>query len=166
MAFEVSNTGYRQIDPTFLPGYPYEEKYHNIGQLQTPYQGKRMGKLGDYGPPQATRYYTPWNPTYPYVLDKDFQASEYLPGNGCCYGHPGYSPCYEAEYPSKYIPGDYFAPQVTLPKGHVQNPSHPESVSVRRENYGRDSSGDVTNRFRLATLGVPVASKMFYPFSE
>lgn len=120
MAFEVPKTGYQQIAPTFNPGYPYPEKYHNIGQLTTPYQGKKFGKGGDYGPPQRTKYYNVWNPTYPYVLDKDFRATSYLPTEGCCYQCPGYFPCKETQYPEKYIPERYFAPYISSPKGHAE----------------------------------------------
>ena len=119
MAFEVSKTGYQQMSPTFLTGYAYENKYHNIGQLQTPYQGKMFGQGGDYGPPQKTRYYTVYNPTYPYVLDKDFRAEEYLPTEGCCFGRPGYFPCQEAQYPTRFTPPDYFSPKVNFPRGHA-----------------------------------------------
>lgn len=119
MAFEVPKTGYQQIDPTFNPGYPYPEKYHNVGQLQTPYQGKSMGKLGDYGPVQSTVYYTPNNPNYPYVMDKDFRAVQYMPGRACSFNHPGYSPVYQSEYPEKFVPPNYFSPRLQHPSGQV-----------------------------------------------
>nr|QBK86522.1 MAG: hypothetical protein LCMAC102_03170 [Marseillevirus LCMAC102] len=119
MAFEVPKTGYQQIDPTFLPGYAYKAEYHNVGQLQTPYQGKFFGQNGDYAPPQRTRYYTVQNPTYPYVMDSDFRAEQYLPTEGRCYDHPGYFPCYETKYPEYFVPPNYFAPQIRHPAGHA-----------------------------------------------
>jgi hypothetical protein len=118
MAFESASTGYQQIEPTFAPGYPYENRYHNLGQLTTPYQGKRMGVGGDYAPPQRTRYYTSHNPTYPYVLDANFHAEEYLPTEkGCCFSRPGYFSCYNPSYPDVYVPSNYFAPQLQHPSG-------------------------------------------------
>ena len=118
MAFEVAKTGYQQISPTFNPGYPYEKRYHNVGQLMTPYQGKPFGTGGDYGPPQSTRYYTVENPNYPYVMDSQLHATQYIPGNGCCYPpNPSYSPCVETQYPDKYIPGNYFSPQIHVQSG-------------------------------------------------
>jgi len=120
MAFRVSKTGYQQIDPTFSPGYPYANNYHNVGQLTTPYEGKRFGSGGDYGPVQNTAYYNVWNPNYPYVLDKDFRANSYLPTEGQCFDRPGYSPCYENRYPDIYIPEAYFTPSsVHAPSGHA-----------------------------------------------
>lgn len=110
MAFQVSKKAYQQISPTLLPGYHYEALYHNLGQLQTPYEGKFLGQLGDYAPPQRTRYYTLSNPNYPYVLDKDFRKEEFLPTEGCCYKNPGYFPCYEPQYPDFFVPPNYFAP--------------------------------------------------------
>ena len=116
MAFEAARQGYRQISPTFLPGYPYPDRYHNLGQLQTPYEGKKFGQSGDYGPPQDTEYYNVWNPNYPYVLDKDFRASSFIPGNESCFpGQPGYSPCYNHQYPEEYIPGNYFEQKSVWP---------------------------------------------------
>lgn len=120
MAFEISKSGYEQIDPTFLPGYEYPNKYHNVGQLMTPYQGKKMSVLGDYAPPQATKYYSNNNRNYPYVLDRNFRASSYLPTEGCCFGHPGYCPCYEGQYPGKYIPSNYFNPKRRREFGHAK----------------------------------------------
>ena len=120
MAFEVSKTGYNQIDPLFAPGYnPEEGEYHNIGQLETPYQGKKYGSSGDYGPPQATTYYTDNNRNYPYVLDSNFRAESYLPTQRCCFKIPGYSPCYESKYPNSFIPSNYFSPKIKYPFGHA-----------------------------------------------
>lgn len=190
MAFEVSKTGYQQIDPSFGPGYPYPNKYHNVGQLQTPYQGKRFGQGGDYGPPQRTRYYTPQNPNYPYVLDKDFRAEEYLPTEGRCFDQPGYFPCYESKYPQSFTPPDYFSPRVNYPTGHVLPvdqygarmhsgmlmafapqdhpivpPSDPD-VPVR-ENYGSAQNDGVFDRRRLRVAHKSlVGSKDFYPFDH
>ncbi len=130
MAFEVSKTGYQQISYTFLPGYGQSVNYHNIGQLQTPYQGKMFNQGGDYAPPQRTRYYTDYNPTYPYVLDRDFRATQYLPDNGCCFERPGYSPCYNYEYPSSFTPPNYFSPKINFPTGHSK-PEHLYGSSLK-----------------------------------
>jgi len=114
MAFEVSRTAYQQMLPQTAYGYPYENKYHNMGQLQTPYQGRLGGVGGDYGVPQNTVYYTPKNPTYPYVLDKDFRATQYLPTEGCIPGFvcPGYFPAFEGEYPDVFVKPNYYSPSV------------------------------------------------------
>lgn len=116
----ISRTGYQQISPTFLPGYVYGNSYHNIGQLQTPYQGKKFGQGGDYAPPQRTDYYTVYNPNYPYVLDKDFRAEEYLPTEGCCFNRQGYFPCHTpGSHPFSFKPSDYFSPKTRIPRGHA-----------------------------------------------
>ena len=120
MAFEASNQTHQQIYPSFGTGYPYEAKYHNIGQLQTPYQGKFFGQGGDYGPPQSTRYYTVQNPTYPYPLDRDMRPARYNPTEESCYGHPGYSPCEEERYPNNFVPPNYFTPDTVWATGHAQ----------------------------------------------
>lgn len=120
MAFEVPKTGYQQIDPTFNPGRSYPNKYHNVGQLQTPYQGKPMGQVGDYGPVQSTVYYQPTNTNYPYVMDKDFRAVGYMPGNACSFNHPGYSPVYESSYPERFVPPNYFSPSLQHPSGKAK----------------------------------------------
>ena len=44
---------YRLSKQTFMPGYGLRnQNYHNVGQLRTPYIGKELGSLGDYGPPK------------------------------------------------------------------------------------------------------------------
>lgn len=63
------NKKYEQLSPTFMDGYSYPQRYVNLGQLSTPYIGKRYGIGGDYGPPQATMYYTDYNRNYPYPMD-------------------------------------------------------------------------------------------------
>jgi len=40
MAFETQKQSGFMIDPSFMEGYPYKNKYHNVGQLMTPYEGK------------------------------------------------------------------------------------------------------------------------------
>jgi len=98
MAFSTSRKGYQQIDPSINPGYPYERKYHNIGQLRTPYSGKPYGTGGDYGPVQSTRYYNPYNRSAETVLDRDFHPAEYLPGFGVgC-----------TQFGGGYVPENYF----------------------------------------------------------
>ena len=171
MAYEVSKTGYQQIDPTFGPGYPYENKYHNVGQLQTPYIGKKFGKGGDYGPPQATAYYNPWNPNYPYVLDKDFRAAQYLPSQGCCFDHPGYAPCYNAAYPDKYIPENYFVPKRYYPEGHAK-PLRGSNIRLHSGTVGAFDSNIIENYGapvdyrKLRSLRPYAGTKNFFPFTH
>lgn len=177
MAFETAKTGYIQIDPTFSPGYPYPNKYHNIGQLETPYEGKKFGVGGDYAPPQRTRYYTPQNPNYPYVLDANFRAEEYLPTEGCCFKRPGYFPCYEGQYPDRYVPPNYFAPQLRHPSGHVKpinensarmysgmGAAFDENVHpvMEREPYQNTKNYDY--RHLRAAFNPLEGTKHFYPF--
>ncbi len=107
MAFETQKQSGFMIDPSFMEGYPYKNKYHNVGQLMTPYEGKKMGVGGDYGPPQGTTYYSLENPVYPYPLDKDFNDSI------CLHSMVGH--CKIPKYPWTYIPGNYFAPQDNYP---------------------------------------------------
>ena len=193
MAFEAAKQGYRQIDPTFLPGYPYPDRYHNLGQLQTPYEGKRLGQSGDYAPPQDTEYYNVWNPNYPYVLDKDFRASSFIPGNDSCFpGQPGYSPCQETQYPEVYIPGNYFKQKTVWPtpvhapppvqygglpnpKGLEDRPFIKDLVRIEEydaaqdqsiERYGSSNPSSV-NYKNLATAGNSLKySKDFPPFDN
>jgi len=183
MAFEISKSGYSQIDPLFAQGFnPEQGKYHNIGQLQTPYQGKRFGSSGDYGPPQRTKYYTDYNRNYPYVLDANFNAREYLPGEGCCFRKVGYSPCYENKYPNIFIPPNYFSPQLQHPSGHARpiNDRADEYISKQqttRERYpGRSLSdsdklfrkGRNREDFRKLIVAYPEmkGGKNFYPFDN
>nr|QBK85674.1 MAG: hypothetical protein LCMAC101_02690 [Marseillevirus LCMAC101] len=107
MAFEVAKSTDIQIDPTFMQGYPYPAKYHNVGQLMTPYEGKKMGQGGDYASPQSTVYYTPDNPVYPYPLDRFFNSDIHPIQKSCC--------CTNSEYPWRYIPGNYFVPLARYP---------------------------------------------------
>ena len=180
MAFEISKTGYSQIEPLFAHGYnPEQGEYHNIGQLQTPYQGKKFNSAGDYGPPQATRYYTDYNRNYPYILDADFRASGYIPGQGCCFKKPGYSPCYEASYPEVFIPSNYFSPKLQYPFGHTppvnKYSSRPNSGTVKayiperksaRENYSAKvlEKGNF-DKLAMANNGLRNTNN-FYPFGK
>ena len=147
MAFDVKRSTGEIFDTTFMQGYPYPAKYHNMGQLMTPYEGKRMGQSGDYGPPQSTTYYTPDNSSYPYPLDKFSNNTMYLPGASCC--------CYNDQYPDGYIPGNYFGPAMdypdmkkvrtaqnfntfptgTRPNFHLREGTYPSDES-KREGYG------------------------------
>lgn len=111
---------------TFISGYkkPGRTLYHNIGQLQTPYIGKGW-KIGDYGPPQRTKYYRPDNRHYPYPLDRDLNPLEILPEGGpCCYprnSNTATRDCFERNYPKYYIPEEYFLPQkLASPYNYVQ----------------------------------------------
>lgn len=183
MAFEQSKTGYSQIDPTFAPGYnPNLHKYHNIGQLQTPYQGKPFGVGGDYGPVQKTRYYTDYNRNYPYVLDPDFRAASYLPTEGQCFKYPGYFPCYESKYPEVFVPPNYFSPDLQHPSGHAQPvnkySSRPNTGTVKaylpeRKNVkeGYSNSSEINQRpntFRKLMVSYPgiTGGKDFFPFGQ
>lgn len=173
MAFQVKKDGYIQIDPTFTPGYPYPAKYHNMGQLLTPYEGKKLGQNGDYAPPQDTLYYTPQNSTYPYPLDAYTKSTVYLPGAGSCYcnNHSHYYPCKNAQYPDYYVPGDYFAPDLeknnfgkvkvqpffnNYKTGHMPNFHLKEGVEKYSNNSSYySSSSDSMNRRRLPTTVGP-----------
>ncbi len=128
MAFEVSKKGYQQINPTINPGYPYEMKYHSIGQLQTPYVGKLFGQGGDYGPPQATVYYTQQNRNYPYVLDSEFRPTQYLPTEYPMFQYPGYFASYNPAYPDEWIVPNYFTPNPSHIGGHYVSPNGKQSL--------------------------------------
>jgi len=109
MAFQAASSGSQQIDPTFAEGKPYPAKYHNMGQLMTPYEGKKMGQGGDYGPPQSTTYYSLENPVYPYPLDEHMYSSMCLPK--MCYPE---NPL-DYNYHWTYVPGNYFLTQDNFP---------------------------------------------------
>ena len=99
---------HRQIYPSFMPGYPlqalpqtpYNQRYHNIGQLDSPYAGKKG--IGDYSWPQHTIYYTCNNDNYPYDLEprhtypkdcswctypRDFRHHPYYKFKSCFYSN-------------------------------------------------------------------------------
>lgn len=131
--FEVAKSGYAQIDPSINPGRPYDERYHNLGQLMTPYEGKGRGTVGDYGPPQATVYYTQNNRNYPYPLDSDSRPGVYIPMSGtCAFGRPGFFKTYEPDYPDVYVPENYFSPARRHPTGHTRNVFHSEDYDPSR----------------------------------
>ena len=170
MAFEVSNTGFSRIDPLFAEGFnTHKDEYHNIGMLTTPYQGKRFGSSGDYGPPQATKYYTDYNRNYPYVLDADFHPAQYLPTRGC-------SPCCESNYPD-FVPSNYFSPQIQYPFGHAKPInrylSRPNSGTVnayipKKKTIKEGYSGNKEMNFDklpVANHGLKNTNN-FYPFGE
>lgn len=126
MSGRIRRTEKLQMDPTFINGYPYERRYHNLGQLMTPYEGKPFGVVGDYGPVQTKPYYTPWQLSYPYVMDSQFRASSYIPTAGNCYGcgstgglsGSSYSPCYNPQYPDFFVAPNYFVSDPYMPSGH------------------------------------------------
>lgn len=91
---------YQYVTGDFTPRYI--PKYHNVGQLKTPYIGKHPGSGGDYGPPQQTRYYTNSNPVYPYPLDTTCNKNF-----GLNYNHTRH-----------FVPPDYFAPHTRYPSKH------------------------------------------------
>lgn len=104
-----------------------DRRYHNIGQLRTPYIGKTSNfksSQGDYGPPQRTVYYTPSNPVYPYPMMEDWASEQYLPGMGCVNGSPYKYPTYDYSVPSSaFVPPNYFSPKTKLPQGQYVPPS-------------------------------------------
>lgn len=84
----------------------FSTSYHNMGQRQTPYQGKPFGSGGDYGPRQTPEFYTFNNNNYPYPLDRIVRKMTYIPGETCMFGNPGYvQTLREATDPIGYIPG-------------------------------------------------------------
>jgi hypothetical protein len=101
--------------------------YHNIGQLRTPYFGKNSNfssNQGDYAPPQRTRYYTLEDPLAPYPMMERWQATQYLPTQGCAFGVPGQFPTVDDSVPdSGFVPPNYFSPSFTNPKGQFPHPS-------------------------------------------
>lgn len=170
MAYEVSKTGYSKIDPLFAPGYnPAEGKYHNVGMLTTPYQGKKFGSSGDYGPPQATKYYTDYNRNYPYVLDADFHPAQYIPTRGC-------SPCCKSDYPD-FVPTNSFSPQIQYPFGHAQPVNkyryRPNSGTVNaylperklvKEGFSQNEEKNF-DKLAIANYGLKNTNN-FYPFGK
>lgn len=133
MAFEIARKTVTQIEPNFSVGYPYETRYHNVGQLQAPYVGKIFGMGGDYGPPQATVYYTPNNRTYPYVLDKDFRPEQFIPEVTYTsplpnFQYPGYFWGYNPQYPDTFVPPNYFTPNPSRIGGHYVSPLGKQSL--------------------------------------
>jgi hypothetical protein len=175
-AFQTSTTGYQQIDPTTLTGRPYDIKYHNVGQLMTPYEGKPGGTVGDYGPPQSTRYFTDYNSNYPYPLDSQSRPGVYIPmpGSGECgpFQHPGFFETYNPSYPGHYIASNYFAPQRIIERGHDPSPQHPEDYDPAR--YVRPptkraspflppaGSSNTEEYTKLASTGVQLARNTWY----
>ena len=143
----------------------------------TPYDGKKMGQGGDYGPPQSTTYYTPDNPVYPYPLDRDFNNDIHLPGAPCC--------TYNPDYPWTYVPGNYFAtdddypdmgkvrsaprfnifPSGDPPDFHMREGKYPSSRGYnKKEGYsGRSRSGKFPNRRLPTTPGPRLNNGNFYP---
>lgn len=103
------------------------QKYHNIGQLRTPYVDKHSNfasAQGDYGPPQNTKYYTVHNPLYPYPMMSDWQPTQYLPLGNCAFGSPGQFVVSDNTNPdSGFVPPNYFSPTTHMPSGHNINPS-------------------------------------------
>ena len=113
-------------DQIFLSGKSNynQHKYHNIGQLQTPYIGKNANfrsALGDYAPPQRTDYYTVQNPVAPYAMAADMVVDQYLPYTGCAFGRPGLFPTYDYSIPqSGFVSPNYFSPVTYFQRGHTK----------------------------------------------
>jgi len=83
--------------PTFMSGYPFEQRYHNLGSLRTPYEGKR-GLLGDYGPLHRA------DPQFVYPLDVERRGTYILGDCSPRYGQPRYSAyalAVETQYPEQ-----------------------------------------------------------------
>lgn len=104
-----------------------KNKYHNIGQLRTPYIGKHSNfssAQGDYGPPQNTDYYTVDNPLYPYPMMSQWEASQYIPGQGCAFGVPGQYVTHDYSNPDTgFVPPNYFSPTQIIPPKEYPYPS-------------------------------------------
>lgn len=152
----TSERAYDQIDPTFLPGYKYEVLYNNIGQLKTPFEGKRMGQSGDYGPVQATTYYTVDNRNYPYPLFSNMNRCQYVVDND--YSE---TTCKKDSYPRKYIPEDYFHPRITHPSGHIRNVMHSETCYGNNLQDIHNPDSSVENYKRLAVAHIPLTNSKF-----
>jgi len=155
MTFRSTVKAYDQIDPTFLPGYKYESRYHNIGQLKTPYEGKFMGQNGDYAPIQATDYYTPQNRNYPYPLFSDMNRCQYVVDN-----FSNTTSCTRSTYPNKYIPENYFAARMKWPSGHIKNVEHRE-LCYGHQGTNTDPDSSIENYKRLAVSHVPLTNTLF-----
>lgn len=131
MAGINSVRGYTLIDPTFEYGYPYENRYHNVGQLATVYPTKPMGTVGDYGPVQvSTIRYTDYNRTSVYPLDSNGRPNQCLPTESLS----GSFPCYESKYPEVFIPtNNYFSG--SIPGNTSLNPSSFPQLNPVRSNF-------------------------------
>lgn len=169
MAYQTSRDVVNQIDPLLAQGYPYENRYHNVGQLQTPYKGKRFGVGGDYGPPQNTVYYTERNRNYPYPLDKDQRPVGYVPSGqrSCDCNNPfGYHSCVKSlYYPGTYRPEDYFRSTGASTTGH----SSPSQKFGRQFHPGNNAVSPTTREGYKSLQVAPralVGGKNFYPFSK
>ena len=96
--------GTREIfNPTFMDGRinTNQQQYHYMGRWKwsPSLPGAKMGPVkleysGDYGPPQSTQYYTPWNPTSYVPFDRVGLTQE-LEGAGRYIG---------CRHPNKYYP--------------------------------------------------------------
>lgn len=171
-AFQAPNTGYIQIDQVTGGVQLYDTKYHNVGQLMTPYEGKPGGTVGDYAPPQNTRYFTDNNSNYIYPLDSQSRPGVYIPmaGSESCgspFGHPGFFETYEPQYPGTYVPSNYFAPQRVAPGiGHVLDPNHPEDYDPARGALGRPVNSPFLQQKegykKLAVTGIPLTRNRLY----
>jgi hypothetical protein len=126
-----------KYDTTFQGGYnpstPSGEgvpEYNNVGQLRTPYFGKRYGIVGDYGP----IYNNPFNPhrlnpgkyaqlemTHTPIGSEGpdlSYPSPFAPPNmigGIFRGYPSHAPPYERPPDIKFIRGDSLIGAVVFP---------------------------------------------------
>lgn len=78
MTFYQNDIPYRPFNQhfpsDFAVGYPYPQRYHNIGQVVSPYRPK-IGE-GDYGPIQPSISY---NYPYPVETGMNLGASRNIP---------------------------------------------------------------------------------------
>jgi hypothetical protein len=133
MPFQILKTSDKISSNIFPTGIDKQKNtYHNIGSLSTPYDKKPFSSMGDYGPPQSTVYYTDTNNNYPYVLDKNSISSIYIPTKKCEVNHPEYI---KSEYPGRFVPSNYFSPQIYNAYGHTNSLNKKESFLFENNNY-------------------------------
>lgn len=125
-------------DKTFQAGYNPNTSsgnevpsYNNVGQLQTPYFGKRFGIAGDYGPiysnpfdphrtpyqRQGNNYDTLEDRLTAYGPDLNFPSPFTPPakGSGVYVGYPPHAPTYERPADVHYVRGSSLIGAVVFP---------------------------------------------------
>jgi len=146
-------------------------RYHNIGQLSTPYIGKNSNfksSQGDYAPPQATDYYTVQNPLYPYPMMKDWKVDQYIPGWGCAFGKPYMHSTYSSNPDSGFIAPNMFSPKTHFDKSHDPNPKQPQIKLIQNivmpvgEEIGVGSILPPRENFKFMNNSVPFVYKGGY----
>jgi len=125
-------------DKTFQAGYTPDTpsgnevpEYNNVGQLQTPYFGKRFGVIGDYGPiynnpfnPHRTPYQRQGNgytsledrlTAYGPYLDYPSPFTPPATNQGVYVGYPPHAPAYERPADVHYVRGSSLIGAVVFP---------------------------------------------------